>query len=160
MPTAIYAGSFDPPTLGHQDLILRASGLFSRLIVAVGVNTEKATLFTSDERIEMLREICVGLDNVEVAHFSGLLVEFAREKGARILVRGLRAVSDFEHEFQMSLTNRTLAPEIETAFLMATAEQMFVSSSIVKEVARYGGDVSRLVPPFVAARLKAKFDPG
>lgn len=160
MPTAIYAGSFDPPTLGHQDLIRRASGLFTKLIVAVGVNTAKEALFTPEERIEMLHEICNGLENVEVTKFSELLVEFARQREARILVRGLRAVSDFEHEFQMSLTNRTLAPEVETAFLMATSEHMFVSSSIVKEVARYGGDVSRLVPASVASRLKAKFENG
>ncbi len=156
MPTAIYAGSFDPPTLGHQELIRRAAGLFSQVVVAVGVNSEKQSLFSPKERVEMLSEITSQLDNVEVTQFDGLLVEFARAKGARILLRGLRAVSDFEHEFQMSLTNRTLAPEIETAFLMATAEHMFVSSNIVKEVARYGGDVSKLVPPLVVARLKQK----
>ncbi|MCW5947078.1 MAG: pantetheine-phosphate adenylyltransferase [Fimbriimonadales bacterium] len=160
MPTAIYAGSFDPPTLGHQELIRRASSLFSMVIVAVGINSDKSNLFALEERMQMLREISSELRNVEVTQFDGLLVDFARLRGATILIRGLRVVSDFEHEFQMSLTNRTLAPEIETAFLMATAEHMFVSSSIVKEVARLGGDVSKLVPPAVADRLKAKFKHG
>jgi pantetheine-phosphate adenylyltransferase len=156
MPTAVYAGSFDPPTLGHQDLIERASRLFGRVIVAVGSNAAKASLFTADERVDMLRELSASLANVEVSTFDGLLVDFAKSAGASILIRGLRAVADFEHEFQMSLTNRTLAPGIETVFLMATAEHMFVSSSIVKEVAALGGDTSRLVPPSVGVRLADK----
>ena len=156
MPSAVYPGSFDPPTLGHLDVIERASRLFPRLIVAVGKNSSKAALFSPEERLEMLQELTQSMANVEVHPFEGLLVEFAREKGTRAIVRGLRAISDFETEFQVSLTNRDLAPEIETVFLMTTPQHMFVSSSIVKEVASLGGDVSRLVPPSVEQRLLKK----
>ena len=153
--TAIYPGSFDPATNGHLDVITRASGLFDRLIVAVGRNSGKTTLFTPEERVELLREVCAPLSNIEVTTFEGMLVSFAREQGARVLIKGLRAVSDFEYEFQMALANRQLAPDIETLFLMTSAEHLYLSSSIVKEIARLSGDVSALVPPAVEARLKS-----
>ena len=156
MKTAIYPGSFDPPTFGHLDLIQRAAALFDNLIVAVGRNMTKGTLFSAEERAEILRAICGEYGNVEVEIFDGLLVGFARAKGATALVRGLRAMSDFENEFQMALTNRMLAAEVETVFLMTSAEHMFVSSSIVKEVAALGGEISKLVPEPVARRLDAK----
>ncbi|HVK04592.1 MAG TPA: pantetheine-phosphate adenylyltransferase [Armatimonadaceae bacterium] len=153
--TAIYPGSFDPATNGHLDVITRASGLFDRLIVAVGRNSGKSSpLFTPEERVQMLREVSAPLPNVEVTTFDGMLVTFAREQGARVLIKGLRAVSDFEYEFQMALANRQLAPDIETLFLMTSAEHLYLSSSIVKEIARLSGDVSALVPPAVEARLK------
>lgn len=153
--TAIYPGSFDPATNGHLDVITRASGLFDRLIVAVGRNSGKSSpLFTPEERVEMLREVSAPLPNVEVTTFDGMLVTFAREQGARVLIKGLRAVSDFEYEFQMALANRQLAPDVETLFLMTSAEHLYLSSSIVKEIARLSGDVSALVPPAVEARLK------
>lgn len=156
MPSAVYPGSFDPPTLGHLDVIERASKLFRHLIVAVGKNSSKAALFSPEERLEMLQELTKAMPNVDVMPFDGLLVEFTREQGAKAIVRGLRAISDFESEFQVSLTNRDLAPEIETVFLMTTPQHMFVSSSIVKEVASLGGDVSRLVPHSVEQRLLKK----
>lgn len=154
MGTAIYPGTFDPPTLGHVDIIRRAAGLFDQVIIAVGANPAKQPLFALDERVAMLREIAAEFTNVEVAPFSGLLVDFARERRAAVVVRGLRAVSDFENEFQMALANRTLAPDVETVFLMTSADVMFVSSSIVKEIARLGGDVLKLVPEPVARRLR------
>ncbi|MCH8274282.1 MAG: pantetheine-phosphate adenylyltransferase [Armatimonadetes bacterium] len=156
MRIAVYPGSFDPPTHGHMDLIRRAARLFDRLIIAVGRNPGKDTLFEAGDRVEMLREITEDLANVEVEVFDGLLMDFAKGKGASAVVRGLRAVSDFDSEFQMALMNRTLAPEIETVFLMASAEHMFVSSSIVKEVAELGGDIRELVPEPVARRLAAR----
>lgn len=150
---AVYPGTFDPPTLGHLDMIRRASRMFSKLIVAVGENPVKTTYFSLSERVEMLREITHDLPNVEVEVFKGLLAGYASQKGAQAIVRGLRAVSDFEYEFQMALTNRVLHPDLETVFLMASAEHMFVSSSIVKEVASLGGDVREFVPALVAHRL-------
>ena len=152
----MYPGSFDPPTVGHVDVITRAAKLFDNLIVAVGKNSSKAMLFAFEDRQAMLREITEGMANVSVESFDGLLVDFAKKSGAGALVRGLRAFSDFDNEFQMALTNRQLAPDIETVFLMTSAEHMFVSSSIVKEVAALGGDVSSLVPPSVARRLKPR----
>jgi pantetheine-phosphate adenylyltransferase len=156
MRIAVYPGSFDPPTLGHIDIMKRASRLFDRLIVAVGRNSEKRALFTAEDRMQMLVEASVGLANVDVVSFDGLLVGLAKEHNARVIVRGLRATSDFENEFQMALTNRSLEPDIETVFLMTSAEHMFVSSSIVKEVASLGGDVSGMVPAGVLRRLSAK----
>jgi pantetheine-phosphate adenylyltransferase len=156
MGTAIYPGTFDPPTLGHVDIIRRAAGLFDQVIIAVGANPTKQPLFALDERLAMLREIAAEFANVDVEPFSGLLVEFAREKRASVVIRGLRAMSDFENEFQMALANRTLAPDVETVFLMTSADVMFVSSSIVKEIARLGGDVRKLVPEPVARRLSQR----
>ncbi|MEN3000246.1 MAG: pantetheine-phosphate adenylyltransferase [Armatimonadota bacterium] len=154
---AVYPGSFDPPTLGHVDVIVRAAQLFDELIVAVAVNTDKKPLFSLQERVEMLQECCNHLPNVRVMQLQGLLARFAQEVGACAIVRGLRAVSDFEYEFQMATMNRQLAPEVDTCFLMTHQQYAFLSSSIVKEVARLGGDVSQLVPPNVHARLQGKF---
>ncbi|MFM7322110.1 MAG: pantetheine-phosphate adenylyltransferase [Armatimonadota bacterium] len=151
--TAVYPGSFDPVTNGHLDVIERASRLFDRVLVAVGRNAGKSALFDAEERVALLREACAPWGNVEAVAFDGMLVGFAREHGASVLIKGLRAVSDFEYEFQMALANRYLAPDIETMFLMTSAEYQFLSSSIVKEIARVGGDVAPLVPEVVARRL-------
>ncbi len=156
---AVYPGSFDPPTLGHLDVIERAARLFDELIVAVAVNTDKKPLFSLQERVEMLQECCAHLPNVRVTQLEGLLARFAQQMGACAIVRGLRAVSDFEYEFQMASMNRQLAPEVDTCFLMTHQHYAFLSSSIVKEVARLGGDVSPFVPPNVQRRLRQKFPP-
>lgn len=158
---AVYPGSFDPPTNGHVDIIVRAARLFPRLIVAVGENPQKRALFSVEERVEMLREICqeLGLGNVEVEAFSGLLVDFAKRVGASVVIKGLRAVSDFEYEFQQALMNRNLEG-VETLFMPTSTEWSFLSSSIVKEVASLGGDVRGLVPGAVARRLEEKFGYG
>jgi len=156
MRTAVYPGSFDPPTNGHVDIMRRAAGIFDHLIVGVGVNSSKATLFNPEERVEMLKMAAKDLNNIDVATFGGLLVEFARARGATAIVRGLRAVSDFENEFQMALANRELAPEVETVFLTTSPEHMFVSSSIVREIAALGGPVGGFVSEEVAKRLLAK----
>jgi len=143
---ALYPGSFDPPTNGHLDILARARRLADRVVIAILENDEKTPLFSMPERLAMVREI-VGEDRgVEVRSFTGLLVDFARESGASLIVRGLRAVSDYEYELQMALMNRRLAPTIETVFLMAKEEYSYVSSRLVKEVARLGGDVRGLVP--------------
>ncbi|HZT74922.1 MAG TPA: pantetheine-phosphate adenylyltransferase [Terriglobales bacterium] len=158
MPTvvAIYPGSFDPPTNGHLDLIQRGSRLFDRLIVAVLRNAEKQPLFTPGERVAMLAEIAQGLSNVEVLEFEGLLVDFARQCGAQAVLRGIRAISDYEYELQMALMNRRLAPRLETVFMMPAEAFSYVSSRLVKEVFELGGSVTGLVPPRVEARLQAK----
>ncbi|MFQ6133104.1 MAG: pantetheine-phosphate adenylyltransferase [Armatimonadota bacterium] len=156
---AMCPGSFDPVTLGHLHVIERATRLFGRVIVSVAEDTEKEPLFSVEERVEMLREACADLDNVEVDSFAGLVVEHARKRGAVTLVKGLRAVSDFEAEFQMTLTNRRLARDIETTFVITDAEYAFLSSSVVNEVARLGGDVSAWVPQPVVQRLREKFGP-
>jgi pantetheine-phosphate adenylyltransferase len=154
MRIAIYPGSFDPPTNGHVDVIRRAARLFDRLIVAIGRNSEKKAMFSDEQREAMLKEITAELPNVDVQAFDGLLVDFAKSAGANSVVRGLRALSDFDNEFQMALANRALSPELETVFLMTSAEHMFVSSSIVREVASLGGDVSGMVPFAVLSRLR------
>lgn len=159
MITAVYPGSFDPVTNGHLDIIARAAATFDHLVVAVGRNAGKSPLFTPDERLEMLRAVCAPWENVVVAIFEGMLVTYARERGARVLVKGLRAVSDFEYEFQMALANKQLAPDIETLFMMTSAEHLYLSSSIVKEIARLGGDVSALVPSSVETRLRERLRP-
>lgn len=156
MTIAVYPGSFDPPTLGHLDVIQRAAQLFDKVIVAIGANPEKDPWFTVSERLRMLQECTTHLPNVEVDSFQGLLVEYAQRRGAKVIVKGLRAISDFEAEFQMALANRTLAPEIETVFLMTSAEHMFVSSSTVKEIALLGGNVKDFVPDSVARYLALK----
>jgi len=155
---AVYPGSFDPPTNGHVDIIVRAARLFPRLIVAVGENPQKRALFSAEERVEMLKEICqeLGLSNVEVESFDGLLVDFAERAGASVIIKGLRALSDFEYEFQQALMNRNLRG-IETLFMPTSTEWSFLSSSIVKEVASLGGEVEGLVPRAVARRLREKF---
>jgi pantetheine-phosphate adenylyltransferase len=150
---AIYPGSFDPPTLGHMDVLERAARLFDRVVVAVGINPNKAALLSQEERQRALLGATSGMPNVEVGSFEGLLVEYARTLGATAIVRGLRATSDFDYEFQIAITNRRLAPEIETVFLMTKWEHSFLSSSVVREVAQLGGDYAQFVPPAVAAVL-------
>ena len=152
---AVYPGSFDPVTRGHEDLIRRARRLADRLVVAVAVNPAKQPLFTLDERVALIRQV-VEDSAIEVRAFDGLLVEFARAAGATLIVRGLRAISDFEYEFQMALMNRNLAPSIETVFLVPAFDLTYLSSSLVREVARFGGDVSSLVHPAVQQALKKK----
>ncbi len=153
---AIYPGSFDPITTGHLDLIQRSSALFDKLIVSILRNDEKEPLFSVEERIEMLQEVVQGFSNVEVASFDGLLVSYAAECGASVIVRGIRAVSDYEYELQMALMNRRLGPEIETVFLMAGEAHSFISSRLVKEVIRLGGNIRGLVPPSVEVRLRKR----
>jgi pantetheine-phosphate adenylyltransferase len=156
---AIYPGSFDPITNGHLDLIERGSRLFDRLIVAILQNEEKESpLFTVEERMEMLRDVVSGYSNVEIAHFHGLLVDYAAARGASVLLRGIRAISDYEKELQMALMNRRLRPEIETLFLMAGEAYSFISSRLVKEVIRLGGNIAELVPPSVEVRLRERFN--
>jgi pantetheine-phosphate adenylyltransferase len=151
---AVYPGSFDPITNGHLDLIERGARLCDRLIVAVLGNENKQPLFTVEERMEMLREAVANYPNVEVDTFGGLLVDYARHKGATAIVRGIRAISDYEYELQMALMNRRLCPEVETVFLMAGEAYSFISSRIVKEVIRLGGNLAGLVPPSVEVRLR------
>jgi pantetheine-phosphate adenylyltransferase len=153
---ALYPGTFDPPTNGHVDLIERGSKLFDHLTVAILVNPVKNPLFTVEERVEMLEEVTGPLGNVSVATFDGLMVEFARREGATAVLRGIRAISDYEHEFQMALMNRRLAPEIETVFLQPAGRYSFVSSRMVKEVFSFGGDISGLVPPNVVKKLRVR----
>ena len=146
MRIAIYPGSFDPVTLGHLDIIRRASGLFDRLIVAVMHNQNKKPMFSVEERMEMLRRTTAGLPNVEIESFGGLLADYARRKNACVHVKGLRAVSDFEYEFQMALANRKLNADLDTVFLMTSSEYMYLSSSVVKDIAVHGGSVAGFVP--------------
>jgi pantetheine-phosphate adenylyltransferase len=157
MRRAIYPGSFDPVTNGHLDVVERARKLFDEVIVAVAHNDEKQPLFSLDERLELLGQTVGKLDNVRIAHFDDLLVEFAKRNDARAVVRGLRAVSDFEFEFQMALMNRKLESAVETIFLMPKEEYTYLSSRIIKEIARLGGDVSKFVPAAVAQALGKKF---
>ena len=152
---AIYPGSFDPVTNGHMDLIHRARKVFPQLVVAVAVNIRKHPMFTPEERVDMLREALRGMDGVQVDTFSGLLVDYATRRQASIIVRGLRALSDFENEFQMAHMNRRLAPNLETFFMMTGQEHFYVSSQTVKEVAFFNGDISGLVPDVVLRRLRA-----
>lgn len=153
---ALYPGTFDPPTNGHIDLIQRGSLLFEHLTVAILINPVKNPLFTVEERVEMLREATRSLGNVSVATFNGLMVDFARTLGATAVLRGIRAISDYEYEFQMALMNRRLAPEIETVFLQPAGRYSFISSRMLKEVFSFGGDVSGLVPPNVLKRLRSR----
>jgi pantetheine-phosphate adenylyltransferase len=153
---AIYPGSFDPLTNGHLDLIARAAKIFDHLVVSILRNSQKNPLFTVEERVAMLSEGIAEFPNVSVATFEGLLVDFAREQRAHAVVRGIRAISDYEYEFQMALMNRRLSPDVETIFLMPDAKYSFVSSRLVKEVFRLGGSVDGLVPKFVVERMKEK----
>lgn len=157
MTVAIYPGSFDPVHLGHLDIIERASRVFDRVVVAVARNSEKEGLFTPAERLEMLDAAVGETRKVEVDAFDGLTVEFAREKGARVLVKGLRAVVDFEYELKQASMNARLAPDLDTVFFMTSAPYYFLSSTLIREVARLGGPVTGLVPDGVEERLRAKF---
>lgn len=157
MLRALYPGSFDPITNGHLDVLARAAGLFDEVIVAVAHNQSKSPLFSCEERVNLLESSTSHLKNVTVTSFDGLLVDFARAQHARALIRGLRAVSDFEFEFQMALMNRSMEPNLEALFLMPSEEYSYISSRMVKEVARLGGTVSRFVPECVEKALKARF---
>ena len=154
---AIYAGTFDPLTLGHVDLIERASKIFDRLILAVAQHTRKNPLFSLEERVQMAGVVAEPYANVEVEPFPGLLVDYARSRDVHVVVRGIRAFSDFEFEFQMALTNRSMAPDIETIFLMPKQDYSYVSSSSIREIAELGGDTSNFVPQAVDRALKGKF---
>ncbi|AWL10561.1 Pantetheine-phosphate adenylyltransferase [Saliniradius amylolyticus] len=154
---AIYPGTFDPVTNGHADLIQRAASMFSHVTVGIASNPSKKPLFTLEERVELIKEITAGLDNVDVQGFTGLLADFARQKNANILIRGLRAVSDFEYEFQLANMNRRLNPDLESVFLTPSEENSFISSTLVKEVALHGGDVSSFCHPVVQQALTGKF---
>lgn len=153
----LYPGTFDPITTGHLDLIERAARLFDRVVVAVASSTSKNTLFDIDERVELVRQVVVDMDNVEVCGFSGLLVDFAEKKQANVLLRGLRAVSDFEYEFQLANMNRRLAPNLESLFLTPAEQFSFISSTLVREIAALGGNVTEFVPKPVLEALQKKF---
>lgn len=156
MIRAVYPGTFDPITRGHEDVVRRAAGLFDEVIVAVA-ESRSGTLFTLAERVQMAREVFAGADNVRVEGFSGLLMNFVRAQNARVVLRGLRAVSDFEYEFQMAGMNRHLHPDVETLFLTPAEQYTFISATMVREVARFGGDVSKFVSPSVAEKLIEKY---
>jgi len=156
MIKAVYPGTFDPLTRGHEDLVRRASTLFDQLVLAIADSPAKRPYFTVDERIAMAREVLADVKNVQVLGFSGLLIDFVREQRARVVLRGLRAVSDFEYEFQLAGMNRHLYPEMETMFLTPSEQHMFISATLVREIAALSGDVSKFVDPRVQARLKQK----
>lgn len=155
---AVYSGTFDPITKGHLDIICRARNLFDHVIVAVADNLQKQPLFSKDERLQMVRLAIQGIEGVTVDSFNGLLAHYVQEKGVSVIVRGLRAVSDLEHEFRMAFMNRSLVPQVETIFLMPSEDYTYLNSTVVKEVARLGGDVSQFVPPAVEERLKSKLE--
>jgi pantetheine-phosphate adenylyltransferase len=155
--TAMYAGSFDPPTYGHLDLVEHASRLFERLVVGIGINPSRVPLFSVEERLELLARVCRPFNNVRVVSFSGLGVDYAREIGARVIVRGLRAATDFEYELQIAHANADLAPEIDTVFLPTRTNYGFISASLVREIARHAGNIERYAPPEVCAALRRKF---
>jgi pantetheine-phosphate adenylyltransferase len=154
---AVYAGSFDPPTFGHLDLVDRASKLFPSVVVAIGVHPTRVPLFSLEERLELMKVICAPFNNVEVASFRGLLVDYGKSIGARVIVRGLRQGTDFEYELQIAHANADLRPEIDTVFLPTRTNYGFISATLVREIASYGGDVSRYAPPVVCAALQRKF---
>ena len=156
MNIAIVPGSFDPVTNGHHDIIRRTSGLFDTVYVSILSNSSKTPLFTIEERINLIERVTKDIPNVKVESFTELLVDYAREKNAKFIVKGLRAVSDYEYEVQMSLTNKQLAPEIETFFITTNSKYAYLSSSIVKEVAKYGGDITEMVPPEIIEDIKEK----
>ena len=158
MEKAIYPGTFDPITRGHEDLVRRAAGLFDTVVVAVADSRSKAPFFTQDERVRMVRQVLADYTNVEVVSFSGLLMEFAQQQHARVILRGLRAVSDFEFEFQMAGMNRSLYPDVETLFLTPSEQYMFVSATIVREIALLGGSVEKFVHPLIAEQLRMRIE--
>lgn len=154
---ALYPGSFDPVTYGHIDLIKRACKIFDQVVVGVAHNTQKKTLFSHTERLDMIKEVTAGIGNIEVVEFKGLVVDFARKNGINVLVRGLRMISDFEYELQMALTNRRLDEKLETVFLMPSEGYSFLSSTLIKEAASLGADMSSFVPDSIDRRLKEKY---
>lgn len=160
MKTCIYPGTFDPITYGHLDVLERAAKLFERVIVAVAISSTKNALFTADQRVDLVRSNIGHLPNVDVLSFEGLLVEFARQQKAHAIIRGLRALSDFEFEFNMALMNRHLEPNVETLFVMPKEAYSYTSSSLVKQIAKLGGDVSKFVPPTVAAAMQKRYREG
>ena len=160
MIKAVYPGTFDPLTRGHEDLVRRAATLFDKVVLAIADSKAKKPYFTLEERIAMAREVLGDMKNVEVVGFSSLLTEFVKKQGARVVLRGLRAVSDFEYEFQLAGMNRNLYPEMETMFLTPSEQHMFISATLVREIAMLGGDVSEFVHPMVAKKLKAKATSG
>lgn len=153
---AICPGSFDPVTFGHRDIITRAAKLFDKVIVVVSINPSKHPSFTANERVEMIKAVTDGIDNLEFETFDGLLAEYVREKGAVAIVKGLRAVSDFEYEFQMALANKKLVADAETVFLTTSAENMYLSSSVVKQIAQFGGDISHFVPGCILKQIESR----
>ncbi len=155
--TAVYPGTFDPITNGHSDLVARAVRMFDRVILAIADNPEKSPLFSVEQRIDLARQVLIDESRVDVIGFSGLLIDFSKKHDARVILRGLRAVSDFEYEFQLASMNRRLDPNIETVFLTPSENHTFVSASLVKEIAKYGGDVGKFVAPVVFQALKSKF---
>ncbi len=157
MKKAIYPGSFDPLTYGHIDMIRRASRMVDELVVAVLINSAKKPLFSINERVSMIEESFPDLSNIKVTSFEGLTAEFARNAGADIIVRGLRAVTDFEYELQIAQTNRVISPQLDTIFLTTSLEYAYLSSTIVREVASYGGDISKFVPPHIAEKVYQKY---
>ena len=159
MTVAIYPGSFDPLTHGHVDVVTRAAGIFERVVIAVLENPQKRPLFTTQERVAMIRESVSSIDRVEVVTYAGLTIDAAREFGATVIVRGLRAVSDFESEFQMALMNRRLQPEVTTVFIPTSLRYLFLSSSLIKELSAFGGDISEFVPAHVVQPLKQRLGP-
>ena len=158
MSNAVYPGSFDPVTKGHLDIIRRAAKMFDRLTVSVLNNSDKSPLFSADERVNMLRVICRDIPNVEIDSFSGLTADYAKQTGTDVIIRGLRAVTDFEYELQMAQTNRKILPSLDTVFLTTSLEYAYLSSSIVREVASYGGDISEFVTPEVANAVYKKLE--
>ncbi len=157
MKIAVYPGSFDPLTNGHLNIVERTTKIFDKLIVAVATDSEKSNLFSAQERTDMIKEATKDLENVKVLSFSGLLTDFVRKNKANIIIRGMRAISDFEHESQLALMNKRLAPEIETIFMVTCSKYSYLNSSIVKEIASFNGDISRLVPEIVEKNLKTLF---
>lgn len=155
---AVYAGTFDPLTRGHEDIARRASKIFDKVIVAIAASEKKKPIFALEERIEIAQEVLTDLPNVEVKGFSSLLMQFAHQENAKVVIRGVRAVSDFDYEFQLAGMNRDLYPEIETVFMTPSEKYMFISATLVREIAAFGGDVSKFAPPQVVARLKAKYN--
>ena len=157
MVKAVFAGSFDPPTNGHLDIIKRASGLFESVDVVVSVNPEKHTMFSEEERVQFLKELIKPFNNVSVHSYKGIIVNYAKEVGAKVLVRGVRSANDFGYEFELALMNQNLNPDIETVFLQSKEKYAIVKSSSIKQLAQFGGDISRMVPPSVAESLSKKY---
>ena len=157
MVKAVFAGSFDPPTNGHLDIIKRASGLFESVDVVVSVNPEKHTMFSEEERVKFLKELIKPFNNVSVHSYKGIIVNYVKEVGAKVLVRGVRSANDFGYEFELALMNQNLNPDIETVFLQSKEKYAIVKSSSIKQLAQFGGDISRMVPPLVAEALSNKY---